>query len=119
MKYIINGEEVEYINVDTSNNQISITYYEKFNIVTTPTHIIEKRLRDKNINATICKDLYRGYIGIFLEYIEDYVGIIHILEIPINAFSIDHENNFLLIRINEIPKYHNKTRYEIMKMAED
>lgn len=119
MKYVINGEEVDYIHIDSSNDKINITYYEKFNIVTTPTYIIEKKLRNKNINVTVCKDLYRGFIGIFLEYAEDYVGIVHILEIPMNSYSIDQENNFLLIRINEIPKYQNKTSYEIMKIAEE
>lgn len=119
MQYMINGEEVDYIDIDTSKDAINIVYYEKFDIVTAHTYRIESKLKDRHINATVCKDLYHGYIGIFLENVEDYVGILHILEIPMNAYQIDIDNKFLLIRINEIPKYHNKSFKEIIKKSKD
>lgn len=119
MIYTINGQEVEYISINTESNKIDIIYYDKFDIVTAHISRIEKKLRDKHLNVTVCKDLYRGYIGIFLRHLEDYIAVVHILEIPMNAYSIDEENKFLLIRINELPQYHNKSFKEIIKKAED
>ena len=119
MIYTINGEEVDYIHIDSSNNKIDIQYYEKFDVVTAHTTRIEKKLKDRKINAIVCKDLYRGYIGIFLEHIEDYIGVIHMLDIPITACDVDKNNDFLIIRINELPKYHDKSYLEILQKTED
>ena len=119
MIYTINGEEVEYIKIDTAEDKIDIRYYEKFNIVTAHTGRIERKLKDKNINVTVCKDLYHGFIGIFLEHVEDYIGVVHILEVPINAYRIYKEDKFLIIRIHELPKYKNKSYLEIIKKVED
>lgn len=119
MIYTINGEEVEYIQVNNTDGKIDIKYYEKFDIVTAHTSRIEAKLRDKHINTTVCKNLYRGYIGIFLEHLEDYIGVIHILGIPMTAYDIDKENKFLVIRINQLPKYENKSYFEILNMVED
>lgn len=119
MIYTINGEEVDFIKIDTAHNKIDIQYYEKFDIVTAHIARIDKKLKDKNINATVCKDLYRGYIGIFLEHADDYIGIVHILEVPINAYELDRENKFLAIRIDQLPKYQNKSYLEILKKIEN
>ena len=119
MIYKINGKEVEYINIDKNNDIIDIQYYEKFDVVTAHTSRIEKKLKEKKINNIVCKDLYRAYIGIFLEYLEDYIGVIHILGIPMNACTIDKENNFLIIHINKLPKYQNKSFKEVIKESED
>ena len=73
MIYTINGEEVDYIHIDKVSNRIDIQYYEKFDVVTAHTNRIINKLKDKKINAIVCKNLYRGYIGFFLEHIEDYI----------------------------------------------
>ena len=117
--YTINGQEVDFIKVNKSQNKINIQYYEKFDIVTAHISHIDKKLKEKNINATICKNLYHKYIGIFLEHIEDYIGVIHILEIPMNAYSVDKKNNFLLINIDKIPKYSNMSYIELIKKIEN
>ena len=119
MIYTVNGEEVDYIHIDKVSNRIDIQYYEKFDVVTAHTSRIISRLKDKQINAIVCKNLYRGYIGFFLEHIEDYIGVIHILEIPMNACQVDRDNNFLLLRIDEIPKYHDKSFEEILEKTEE
>lgn len=115
MIYMINGEEVDYITIDNDEGKIDIHYYEKFDIVTARIHRIESKLREKHLNVTVCKDLYRGYIGIFLEHIEDYIGVVHILEIPRGAYQIDNENKLLIIRVDKLPKYKNKNFMEIIR----
>ena len=119
MIYTINGEEVEYVKIDTKKDKIDIRYYEKFDVVIAHTSRIQRKLRNQKINATVCKDLYHGYIGIFLEHMEDYIGITHILEIPMNACKIDKKNNFLIIRIDELPKYKDQSFSKIIQKVED
>ena len=50
---------------------------------------------------------------------EDYIGITHILEIPMNACKIDKKNNFLIIRIDELPKYKDQSFSKIIQKVED
>lgn len=119
MIYVINGEEVEHISIDKSNDKINVKYSEKFDIVTAHISRIQKKLRDQNLNVTICKDIYNGYIGIFLEEIEDYIGITHILEVPMRACQLDRENNFLIIRINQLSKYQNTSFMKIIDKIEN
>ena len=54
----------------------------------------------------------------FLVFVEDYVGILHILEVPINAYELRKEDKILVIYINRIPKYENKSYREILKSLE-
>lgn len=114
MIYTVNGEEVEYIEMDTSKNKIDIKVYKKFDIVTADVSRITMKLQEKQIYTTICKDLYNGYICIFLEHVEDYIGILHILEVPMNAFELKQEDKMLVIYIDKIPKYQNKNYHEIL-----
>ena len=60
MIYTINGEEVEYVKIDTKKDKIDIRYYEKFDVVIAHTSRIQRKLRNQKINATVCKDLYHG-----------------------------------------------------------
>lgn len=114
MIYTVNGEEVDYIQIDNTDNTLTINYQEKFDIVTADISHIEKKLHDKEIQATVCKDLYNMYIGIFLEELEDYIGIVHILELPFNSYEIDRENNFMIVLINKLPKYRDKTYKDLI-----
>ena len=118
MIYTVNGEEVEYIEMDTTENKINIRIYTKFDIVTADVGRITTKLKEKNINTTICKDLYNGYICIFLEHMEDYIGILHILEVPMNAFELRENDKMLVIYVNKIPKYENKSYKEILESLE-
>ena len=119
MLYKVNGEEVDYVKIDNTNGTVNVMYREKFNIVTAHISRIMKRLKEKNINATVCKDLYKGYIGVFLEHVEDYMGVVHTLNIPFNAYEVDRENNFLIILISKFPKYKDMSYCELLDLVED
>lgn len=119
MIYTVNGEEVDYVKIDNTNDTVNIMYREKFNIITAHISRIEKRLKEKNINALVCKELYKRYIGVFLDHVEDYMSVVHTLNIPFNAYEVDRENNFLIILVDKFPKYKDMSYSELMEIVED
>ena len=115
MIYTINGEEVDYVKVNNNNESLDIVYTKKFDIVTANIKRINKRLRENQINGIVCKDLYKRYIGIYFDHIEDYTKAGRVLNVPLGACSVDKKNNFLIINIDKLPKYKNKDFLEIIE----
>lgn len=94
----VNGQKVENLKITTlPNGTYEITYDEPFHLIKSHISKAMARLREKNLKATIIKDLQYNHIIIFPHDINDAELIISVLEIPKQAYEIDPEDETIII----------------------
>ena len=107
-KIIINGEEVEYFNIQQKmDGTMEITYSKTFNIVNAHISNIHKRLRENNLHCQVFKDFKHGIISIWLNNINDLHGVLYTLKIPAGTYDVLYEDKIIVI---DIPKLENNAR---------
>lgn len=101
MTYIINGEEVEYLHIEnTHDGNIIVTYAEKFNLVTAHMGEIMKKLRMNGLNnSLVFKDLKHDIITITYKNNSEITKILHLFDIPYNAYEVMEEDKSIVIDI--------------------
>lgn len=102
--YIVNGKEVEDLNiVEEKNGDIIVNYNEKFNLVKAHMGVIMKKLHDNWINHVhVSKDLKHRIICIWLNDLSQLHSVLHVLDIPPLCYEIMEEDNILVI---DTPEY--------------
>ena len=97
MADIVNGKEVDYLHIQQTSNGLVIEYSEEFNIVSAHMSIIQKRLRENNIYCHVFKDLQHNLISIMFRNVKDIIPILHILNIPINAYEVMEDDCLIIV----------------------
>lgn len=102
--YIVNGKEVEDLNiVEEKNGDIIVNYNEKFNLVKAHMGVIMEKLHDNWINHVhVSKDLKHKIICIWLNDLSQLHSVLHALDIPPLCYEIMEEDNILVI---DTPEY--------------
>lgn len=94
----VNGQKVENLKITTlPNGTYEITYDEPFHLIKSHISKAMARLREKNLKATIIKDLQHNLIVIFPQDINDAELITSILEIQKTSYEINTEEEIIII----------------------
>ena len=97
-KIIINGETVEYMNIEEKPDGTTvITYSKKFNLLTAGMREIYQRLAEHGMHAQVFKDLKHNFISIIFFNDEDVNGLLHIFNIPAGSYELYMEDQMIVV----------------------
>ena len=97
-KIIINGETVEYLNIEEKPDGTTvITYSKSFNLLTASMREIYQRLSENGMHAQVFKELRHNFISIIFFNDDDVNGLLHIFNIPAGSYDLNMEDQMIVV----------------------
>ncbi len=105
----INGIPVENLTIiPNPDGTYSITYSEKFNLITAHHKEIMKIAKDNKLECQVFKRLDYNFILIWLKQIDKAHLLLELFNVPNGCYEINKEDSMILIQLKKGEKYNKR-----------
>lgn len=102
MTHTINGKPVENLQIiPNPDGSYSITYTEKFDLITAHMATIMELSRNNGIKCQVYKDLKHNYIMIWISDITTAHLLLSIFGVPDGCYEINKEDKIIVIQLKD------------------